>query len=146
LKTIYGVQANVQKSPWYSVWIFFFETWSSQHAQKRKVIAQALTDRSLDLIDSVMLQHTRIFCKLLVDSEESDSAIGAQDWSTARNVQKLISQLSFDVMGDICFGHSFQMMVNSTNHYIFGNMKEGGRCLYAVRILHNRCHFEASLT
>lgn len=116
------------------------------HAEKRKVIARALNDHSLDLMDGVLLQHTRTFCKLLSDLEESISAGGPQGWSIARNVQPIVRQLTFDVMGDVCFGYSFQMMANSTNHYIFGAMKQGGRCLYAVRIMHKPNYLKAGLT
>ena len=107
-----------------------------QHAEKRKVIARALNDCSLDRMDDVLLQHMRTFCKLLFDSKESSSPGDPRDWCSARNIQTIFRQFAFDVMGEVCFGHSFQMMTNCINRYILGAMKGGGRCLYAVCFIH----------
>ena len=104
-----------------------------QHAEKRKWIAQALTDHSLDMMESEILEHTGTFCSQLVDpGKKSSSDRTTRDWSSARNVQHLVRELTFDVMGDICFGYSFQMLVDNANHGMLEAMKDGGRYLYAV--------------
>lgn len=101
-----------------------------QHNEKRKVVAQALTGRALDAMAEVLARHTRIFCKVL--SETQSSGRPAKDWGSPCDVHPIVRQLTFDIMGDVCFGNSFDTMTSSGNHYIFRAMKQGGRCLYAV--------------
>lgn len=102
------------------------------HAEKRKVIAQALTDHSLELVDDVLLQHIETFCSLIVREGNGKSSSSSEEWSTPLDVQILTRHLGFDIMGDVCFGSTFDMMTDTANHYIHGAMKQGGQCLYAV--------------
>ena len=142
LKEIYGVKANVKKSQFYSPWPLFFNTWSTQsmievekyhHLQKRRILAQSLTATSLEAKEEIILSQVRTLCKSLI-GEDSQPVSTNEKWSPVRDVKELISQAAFDIMGEVCFGHSFEMMSSSKNHYLFGIMKDGGRLLYMVRI------------
>ena len=113
-----------------------------QHVEKRKWIAQALTEHSLDMMESDILEHARTFGSQLVDVEKSGSDTATRGWSSACNVQHLVRELAFDIMGDIRFGYSFQMLVDNANHGMLEAMKEGGRYLYAVSALTHPISFK----
>jgi len=133
LHAIYSPKANVAKSSHYRVFTKFFPSWSTQtiidthtfhHRSKRRVLSEALTDRSLHRMEDPILAIIRRFCALL--RERAASTAPAQD------IAQLAAYLFFDVMGEICFGHNFEMLDKTEHRYIPDIVSDGARCLNTV--------------
>ena len=142
LKMIYGPRANVQKSSNFNAFIWFFDGWSTQtmidtakysHAQKRHVLAQALGEGALKAMEENVLQIVRQFSKLLKDQSQQDLDLHELDWSSSKDMATLASRLSFDVMNQVCFGHSSDTLEKEDDRYILDVLSDGVQCLNTVR-------------
>lgn len=54
-------------------------------------------------------------------------------WGKAKNMSLWTAYLTFDVMGDLCFSHSFNMLESSDNHYMLKVLPAGVQGLNIVR-------------
>ncbi|RFU31543.1 hypothetical protein B7463_g4834, partial [Scytalidium lignicola] len=131
LKTIYGHRANVQKSQFYSVFPPTKDTFNTHssinkmaHARKRRVLSHAFSDSALKTMEKYVLANIRLFCSKLEDKpspfggamEKSLNTEGG--WSSPRNMAKWCNYLTFDVMGDLCFGKAFEMLDREENRHV----------------------------
>ncbi|KAH6679289.1 cytochrome P450 [Halenospora varia] len=132
LKTIYSSKSNSQKSSHFDVFPKFFHSWSTQtiidvekfeHAQKRRAISKALHGiESKKYIEDVLLKYAEKFCGNI--RKEC-----GEGWSKAFNVSKVTSYMSFDIMGEVCFGKAFEMMEREENRYLLEVVSDGAQCL-----------------
>lgn len=131
---IYNPKANCRKSSHFAVFPHFFHSWSTQtiidtekyhHNQKRRAISQALHGTATKDIDSSMLRNIDKFCSNLTKKGDSE-------WSPAVNFADVTSYLSFDIMGEVCFGRSFKMMEHEENRYILQVISDGAQALNTV--------------
>lgn len=115
LNDIYGVRANIRKT----------DTWAAYsasrrnpnilsaidknvHAFKRRALAAALSDRGLKDLEARILGHVEDFVALLgTDDEPSEDASG---WKHAKPIATMCEWLSFDIIGEITYGRSFDML------------------------------------
>ena len=116
LKTIYHPRANVQKSGWYKIFRHAFDIPNSltmidkeRHGFKRRILSQGLTTSAIKLMEDHIFKNTDIFYENLTDKERK------ADWSSARNMSDWTGYLTFDIMGDLCFGRNWNIMKNETN-------------------------------
>ena len=132
LKTIYSSKSNSNKSSLFAVFPKFFNSWSTQtiidtkkyhHAQKRRFLSQALHES--DSIKQSVARNIEVFRSII-------STSGNDKWSQPFDISELTSFLSFDIMGDVCFGRSSDMMQNSDNRFILGVISDGAQCLNTV--------------
>ena len=142
LRTVYGPRANVRKSSNFQVFLWFFNGWSSQtmidtakyhHASKRQALAHALGMITHDLVEESMLQSVRRFRKLLEDDCTQAPRSCKADWSSPKDLAVLAGRLSFDVMNQVCFGHSSDTLGKNDNRYMLGVISDGAQCLNTVR-------------
>lgn len=133
LQKIYGYKANTQKSSYYHI---FSENFGGEnllttvdpglHAKKRKVIGLALSDNSIRAMEEIVLRNVRKFIQHLGESEPSEKAVPASDdWSSPKNMIEWSSYLAFDVMGDVSFSTSFEMLDKPDNRYILDILPQG---------------------
>ena len=54
------------------------------------------------------------------------------DWSTAKDMTRWAGCLTFDIMGDICFSQSFEMLEKERNRYILDMLPKGVQGLNIV--------------
>jgi cytochrome P450 len=134
LKTIYNPKANCRKSSHFAVFPRFFHSWSTQtiidtetynHSQKRRVISQALHGEALNGFEGSINSNLDKLCATLINGDGSN-------WSPAFNMSEIMSYLSFDIMGDVCFGRSFGMIEHPENRYIIQVVSDGAQCLNTV--------------
>ena len=76
-------------------------------------------------IDQSVNSNLDQLCSTLTNGDGSD-------WSTAFNMSEIMGYLSFDIMGDVCFGRSFGMMAHPENRYIIQVVSDGAQCLNTV--------------
>jgi cytochrome P450 len=128
LKTIYGHKANVKKSQFYSVFPPTKDTFNTHssidkaaHARKRRVLSHAFSDSAIKGMEKYILGNVRAFCAALGSKSgfaTFEKAGEKGQWSVAQNMADWCNYLTFDVMGDLCFGKAFEMLENHTNRHV----------------------------
>ncbi|RDW60060.1 putative cytochrome P450 67 [Coleophoma crateriformis] len=133
LKTIYGHRANVKKSQFYSVFPPTKDTFNTHssidkasHARKRRVLSHAFSDTAIKAMENHILANVRTFCLQLgrrsiprgKTNESIEKYESRDQWSTAKNMADWCNYLTFDVMGDLCFGKAFGMLERDENRHV----------------------------
>ncbi|PQE23749.1 Isotrichodermin C-15 hydroxylase protein [Rutstroemia sp. NJR-2017a BBW] len=125
LKTIYGHKSNVKKSQFYSVFPPTKDTFNTHssidkasHARKRRVLSHAFSDGAIKSMEKYILANVRTFCNNLYQPRSSLERPNNDGWGIAQNMSDWCNYLTFDVMGDLCFGKAFEMLEHSTNRHV----------------------------
>lgn len=137
LRDIYGFKANVKKSNFYSVFPATKAAFSthtaidkSVHARKRRVLSQAFSDSAMRAMEVHILDNIRSWCAYLGDRYIASKgnmngspngfvqAPGSGDWTPPKNMGDWTNYLSFDVLGDLCFGKPFGVMEREDNRFV----------------------------
>lgn len=124
-RTIFGPKGNVRKSDYYELWprtVDTINTWNCTdievHQRKRRVLNNAFSDKALRSAEPFILANVDRWCELL--GQEAGSG-----WSKSLNVADWINYLVFDILGDLCFGKSFDMKEPSSQmRYVIELMGE----------------------
>ncbi|KAL4792214.1 cytochrome P450 [Aspergillus venezuelensis] len=82
------------------------------HGRKRRVLSQAFSDNALKGMEDVMLLHVRQLCSILARERPGSRPAGEKDGATF-NMANWFGYLTYDVMGELCFGKSFDMLIDS---------------------------------
>ncbi|KAL2060724.1 hypothetical protein VTL71DRAFT_9365 [Oculimacula yallundae] len=123
LHDIHGPKANVQKADFYLA----FQTGKpstfslidkARHAQRKRVIAHAFSERALKGVEQGFLQNIRTWCNRVGE-------VGGKE-SKGLDMSQWFTFLTFDIMGTLAFGRSFNMSTSSTNHSVAEAMKTSG--------------------
>lgn len=108
-RTIYESKANVQKGKFYAIWTRkadAINTWASinktDHARKRRILNAAFSDRALKSAEPFIIRHVDRWCQRLLEGSEKDKG-----WSQPKNMADWSDYLVFDILGDLCYGRSF---------------------------------------
>ena len=130
LKTIYGHKSNVKKSMFYSVFPptkHTFNTHSSidkaAHARKRRVLSHAFSESAVRSMERYVTGNIRTFCEKLGGKGQQGAVVLAEKqntkgWSQPQNMADWCNYLTFDVMGDLCFGKAFEMLERPENRHV----------------------------
>jgi cytochrome P450 len=74
----------------------------TEHARKRKLLNISFTEKSVRAASEFTIRHVDRWNHLLVKDYGTD-------WSDAVNISVSVDRLVFDIMGDLCFGKSFDI-------------------------------------
>ncbi|BDD61576.1 hypothetical protein MPDQ_004599 [Monascus purpureus] len=117
LHDIYGHGKRIKKADFYNAFPAIKGVYNTHnvidkfvHGQKRRVLSQAFSDNALKAMEDVMLLHVRQLCAALAGE---DSQQHQKEGNTVWNMADWFSYLTYDVMGELCFGKSFNMLVSS---------------------------------
>ncbi|KAL1630658.1 hypothetical protein SLS54_000529 [Diplodia seriata] len=117
LKAIYGHRANVRKSDFYLAFPAVPGAFSTHtaldrhaHARKRRVMSHAFSDAALKGVEDYVLGYVRQFVGKLAGGGGGGGDGNGEEWSPVRDVGEWSTYLGFDVMGDLAFGKSFNML------------------------------------
>lgn len=102
------------------------------HGRKRRVLSQAFSDHALKGMEDVMLLHVRQLCAVL-SGEFPDAKIDGGK-SVICNMGDLFSYLTYDVMGELCFGKSFDMLISNTRRQMVELVDRAAHRHYVVSI------------
>ena len=80
------------------------------HGQKRRTLAPAFTASSIAAMQEYILEHIRTFTDRLTHETTHASFPGQY------NMARWANYLTFDIMGDIAFGKSFNMLNDNVLH------------------------------
>lgn len=122
LKKIYGFDSTVRKSDFYSVFPPTKDTFNTHssidkaaHARKRRVLSHAFSDSAIKQMERYILANIRTFCDSLGAAPSNDSE--KKGWSVGQNMADWCNYLTFDIMGDLCFGKAFGMLERPDNRF-----------------------------
>ncbi|GAP83073.2 putative benzoate 4-monooxygenase cytochrome P450 [Rosellinia necatrix] len=128
---IYSMKSNVRRSHFYSALNRDAHQSTTlttidvgEHARRRKRLSLCFTERSIRASSSFVIKHVNRWIQLI--TEEIDVGSG---WSPSIDFSRSINGLIFDIMGDLCFGTSFNIkepgedFLKSTPHNIASYMK-----------------------
>ncbi|KFX96737.1 hypothetical protein V490_03168 [Pseudogymnoascus sp. VKM F-3557] len=123
LHSIYGFHSSVQKGNFYTAFPankHAYNTHSSidkaQHSRKRRVLSHAFSDGAVKAMERYILQNVRAFTDGL---GASSKVVGEErkGWGLGQNMADWCNYLTFDVMGDLCFGKAFGMLEKEDNRF-----------------------------
>ncbi|KJX96635.1 cytochrome P450 monooxygenase like protein [Zymoseptoria brevis] len=131
LKDIYGFKSNVQKAEFYQAFWASKDAFSTHssidkavHARKRRVLSQAFSDGAIKSMENHILAHIRQFCANLAGNagtpthpQYSDSVASTRAFGPTIDITDQSNYLAFDIMGDLCFGKSFNMLTHPDNRF-----------------------------
>lgn len=122
LKKIYGHDGNVIKSRFYSVFPATKDSFSTHsaidktaHARKRRVLSHAFSDAAVKGMEKHILDNIRNFCEGIESRVSSISE--KKGWGKPQNMSDWCNYLTFDIMGDLCFGKAFGMLERPDNRF-----------------------------
>ena len=71
-------------------------------------------------MEKYILGNVRSFCSALGSKPAFTTTKSGEkgQWSVAQNMADWCNYLTFDVMGDLCFGKAFEMLENHTNRHV----------------------------
>ncbi|KAF2770283.1 benzoate 4-monooxygenase cytochrome-like protein P450 [Teratosphaeria nubilosa] len=109
-RTIFGLRGNVKKSDdYYRLWpktVEIKSTWNvtdyETHARKRRVLNYAFSEKALRAAEPAIQANVDRWLDLFEKYGES----GKKSFNMAHEINYLV----FDILGDLCFSKSFEMM------------------------------------
>ncbi|KAF2724732.1 benzoate 4-monooxygenase cytochrome-like protein P450 [Polychaeton citri CBS 116435] len=139
LKEVYGFKSNVRKGDFYSAFPPTKDTYNTHssidrasHGRKRRVLSQAFSDSAIKSMEKHILAHVRQFCANLGSSANEvpvyeDMEKPGSRWSPAKNISDQANFMTFDVMGDLCFGKDFGMLERADNRFVIDLLSNAAR-------------------
>ena len=148
LHDIHNHKANVQKSSYYSIFSHYFKAPSvltaitaKEHGRKRRIVSQGLSDSAIQAMEDHVLKNVRIFCDKMIRPDtfgtkdlnrSSKERACSKGRGPAKNMTLWTAYLTFDIMGDLCFSHTFNMLESQNNHYMLRVLPAGVQGLNIV--------------
>ncbi|KAI0406342.1 benzoate 4-monooxygenase cytochrome P450 [Xylaria palmicola] len=106
---IYSMKSNVRRSQFYPALNNKNEHTTldtvdvAEHARKRKILNLCFTEKALNAACGFIREHVDRWNQIMADE------IDGEDWSAPVDFGDKIDELAFDVMGELCFGRSFNV-------------------------------------
>lgn len=137
LHDIYGHGKRLRKADFYNAFPAIKGVYNTHnvidkvvHGRKRRVLSQALSDNALKEMEDVILLHVRQLCAVMAGETEEKTAAAAN--GMVFNVGDLFSYLTYDVMGELCFGKSFDMLISGARRQMVNLVDEAAHRHYVV--------------
>ncbi|KIW17554.1 hypothetical protein PV08_04748 [Exophiala spinifera] len=115
-------RANVIKTGWTDVSLRISPGITTQvisnrqlHAARRKLLNHAFSEGALKNLEQYVLANIREWCGYMAQPKENSEK--HSPWGKEREMGQWSTNLAFDVLGDLCFGKSFDAMKQG-NSYI----------------------------
>lgn len=129
LHDIYGHGKHIKKAEFYNAFPAIKGVFNTHnaidkvvHGRKRRVLSQVFSDNALKGMEYLMLENIRRFCAI-VGGDEGDVDGGAFVVDGKKKVWNLadwFGYLTYDVMGELCFGKTFGMLIDSGKRGVIG--------------------------
>lgn len=136
LSDIYGHGKKIQKGEFYNAFPAIKGVYNTHnaidktvHGRKRRVLSQAFSDHALKSMEDTVLLHIRQLCSILGESK------GKGGENVVRNMADWFSYLTYDVMGELCFGKSYDLLIGGARRKMVGLVDRAAYRHYVVRTL-----------
>jgi hypothetical protein len=131
LKAIYGHKANVRKADFYTAFPANKHTFNvhssidkTAHARKRRVLSHAFSDSAIKAMEKYVIDKVETFCRVLpqapfdlLNARHNSYGSDVDGWSVPKNMAEMCDWLAFDIMGELAFGKSFDMLERPDNRF-----------------------------
>lgn len=125
LRDIYGHGKHFKKADFYNGFTAIKGVYNTHnaidkviHGKKRRVLSHAFSDSALKAMEDVMLIHIRQLCAVLGEEPRYMSdVILPNEYKTekgqiVRNMSNWLGFMTYDVLGELCFGKSFNLLID----------------------------------
>lgn len=143
LHEIYGHGKRLKKADFYNAFPAIKGVYNTHnvidkmvHGRKRRVLSQAFSDHALKGMEDVMLLHVRQLCSVLAGESPEVEMDGKSDYGVLCNMGDLFSYLTYDVMGELCFGKSFDMLTSNVSRQMVKLVDQAAYRHYVVSLYH----------
>ena len=96
-----------------------------EHSFRRRILAQAFSERALRDAEDFIVKSVQIFCDQL-------GAGAAGGWTPKKNLKDLATYFGFDFISDLAFGKSLDMMVKEEPRDIPNMLMQASQFIYYV--------------
>ena len=141
LRTIYShPKADIQKADRYSINAPNKEAQSTfnvidrrSHARKRRVLSHAFSDHAIKSIQDYVVNNVTVFTDVIGEKRPPPADVvvqeetGEKGWTRPQNMSRLCDWLTFDIMGDLCFGKAFGMLERPDTHFVADLIAQASR-------------------
>lgn len=107
------------------------------HAFKRRMVAQAFSDQSLRGLEPLVIEKIDAWVAMLGGrpGDPTTNVLSARNeaWSAPRNMTNWANYLTFDILGELCFGKSFDMLTSEKNRELTELTLKMTRMFHIVR-------------
>ncbi|KAI0466717.1 cytochrome P450 [Xylaria cf. heliscus] len=118
VKAVYGMGSKCYKGQWYDLTQPMVSLQSTRdndlHSKRRRLWSAAFGDKHLRDYEERIVQYRTLLVEAIEDSV--DRSIDIRKWFTLYN---------FDIMGDLAFGQSFDMLKTSKEHHAITLLNKG---------------------
>lgn len=117
-RAIYQTKANTKKGKFYEIWSRnpqYINTLTKvdkiAHARKRRVLNSAFSEKAIRSAETFVVKHVDRWTELIINENDG------KGWTAPKNMSDLSDYLVFDIMGDLCFGTSFNLKEVEENQF-----------------------------
>lgn len=99
------------------------------------MLTQALSENSIRAMEEHVLRNIRKFYTKMGAGGQAREG----KWSSPKDMTRWAGCLTFDIMGDVCFSYSFEMLDKEENRYILDVLPKGVQAMNVVCELLSHC-------
>lgn len=136
LGPIYGHDANAQKSVNYKSFYgnnLLTAIDKKVYGRKKRVMLSAFSDQALRSMETHVLSAIRDWCSALgMNDDEGGKAVRVGEWTAPKDMALWSTCVVFDILGEVCFGRSFESSLRDDNRWFFTLMSFN---MYVINII-----------
>ncbi|KAF3289475.1 hypothetical protein TWF970_003251 [Orbilia oligospora] len=127
LHEIYGYSKQIRKARFYTAFPAIKSNPNTHsgidkvaHGRKRRILSQAFSESALKGMEDLILDRIRFFQKQLLDAPKDVEGESRDEKGVVkmRNMANWFNYLTFDVLGFLCFGKSFELLEGTGNRHL----------------------------
>ncbi len=136
LKDIYGSRkASVRKSEFYQAIqsaeggpTTFTERNEALHGTRRRLLSHAFSERALQDSEQYVSANVNVWLEQL-----GAGPISSAGWTTEKNIATWINYLTFDILTDLAYGRSFELLTKNDMRFASELLPNATQGVYIVR-------------
>ena len=146
LRTIFNARSNTNRDDFYlnerqfpDVASMFTTLDKTEHAHFRRIVSQGFSASSMREMESRVVSHINNFIDIVSKSAASGSQkdfiadkVDGSEWSEPFNMTHWFSYLTYDILGDLCLGRSFDMLRRPEYRFAIDNISQALHYNYIV--------------
>jgi cytochrome P450 len=106
------------------------------HAGRRRILSQCFSESALKGQEPYVLQTVQRLISLLATPDDDNGNQKEQGWSSPIDMATYSGNFALDVLGELCFGKSFQALGHS-RHFALSAMTEASQKALALGAIPN---------
>ena len=92
-----------------------------EHARKRRVLSQAFSENALKGMEPLVLKNIEVFFQEVARRmKDVGQRLVGKEGKEGLDVGEMFTWLTYDVLGELCFGRAFGMLVDEGQRFVAG--------------------------